>query len=296
MSVEKRNGVWCVRYRDQDGKNKRVPIGPGKSGYRQAQAYDHQIKAAKQQKAPLPEQERSKPYLAEICQDWLVWKKGQGRKPRWLKEWASVLNQKVLPELSHAPADELSMREILDAVERIFADASPTTRHRYTGYLKSAYRFAVLEGTCARNPLAQWTMPQPRKRDVRLTVADLRKIMRESAPHLAWAIEVAWHLGARPGETELLSIKWEDVHWERKAVRIRGTKTRQSDRFVPVSDAFLARLRERRLAAVSLHVILKLFWPGRRSHLLLACPALRWVFCRSAIAAYWTGPVRPAVE
>jgi len=34
--------------------------------------------------------------------------------------------------------------------------------------------------------------------------------MEHAEPHLKWAMEVCFNLGTRPGESELLSLKWDD--------------------------------------------------------------------------------------
>ena len=61
--------------------------------------------------------------------------------------------------------------------------------------------------------------------------------------YIAWAIEVAYHLGVRTGESELLSLTWQDVDYTKKRVHVFGRKTK-THRWVPVSDAFLARLQQ----------------------------------------------------
>ncbi|RLB33014.1 MAG: site-specific integrase, partial [Deltaproteobacteria bacterium] len=51
------------------------------------------------------------------------------------------------------------------------------------------------------------------------------------------------NLGTRPGPSELFSLKWKDVDWEKGQVWIYGRKTKQW-RAVPIGDHFLVRLRE----------------------------------------------------
>ena len=117
------------------------------------------------------------------------------------------------------------------------------------------FRFGVNHEFTANNPLAKWRKTKERKREVRLTVADLGKILTHAPDHLAWLIEVEWELGARPDSTELFSLTWSDVDFSAGALHIRGTKTESSDRVVPVTDSFLARLREKRDVAQTEFII-----------------------------------------
>jgi integrase len=52
--------------------------------------------------------------------------------------------------------------------------------------------------------------------------------------------------GARQGE--LLRLRWRDVDWERRLLRIAGTKTKSSIRTVDLGDLAIAVLQKQRLA------------------------------------------------
>ena len=80
------------------------------------------------------------------------------------------------------------------------------------------------------------------RRDVELTLEDTKLIMEKACPHARWAMEVAFNLGVRPGPCELFKLKWDDVDFDKKRVHVYASKT-NTHRYVPVSDAFLARLK-----------------------------------------------------
>lgn len=88
----------------------------------------------------------------------------------------------------------------------------------------------------------------------KLTVEDLKKIMAEAQPHVKWALEVCFNLGTRPGESELLSLKWEDVDFERSEVSVYATKTKTS-RKVPIRPEFRERLLQAREDADSAYIV-----------------------------------------
>ena len=94
---------------------------------------------------------------------------------------------------------------------------------------------------------------EPRKQRL-LTTEDIKKIIAHAAPHVQWAIEVAYNTGARTGESELLSLKWIDVDYKKKLIHIFARKTK-TDRWVPLSDAFIQRLRLHQEQSTSEYII-----------------------------------------
>jgi integrase len=56
-----------------------------------------------------------------------------------------------------------------------------------------------------------------------LTLEDVRKLLDASPPQLRAIIAAGVGLGLRPNE--ILRLRWERIDWEKKAVRIDGTKT-----------------------------------------------------------------------
>ena len=65
--------------------------------------------------------------------------------------------------------------------------------------------------------------------------------MATAEPHLKWAMEVCFNLGTRPGESELLSLRWDDVDFAAGTVRIYASKTK-TYRTVPINPEFLKRM------------------------------------------------------
>jgi len=69
-----------------------------------------------------------------------------------------------------------------------------------------------------------------------------------------WGIEFLWSLGCRPGESELLSLRFEHVDWVNATIQIYGRKTK-SRRVIPLSQGFMERLREKRVTFKSGYII-----------------------------------------
>jgi len=66
------------------------------------------------------------------------------------------------------------------------------------------------------------------------------KLKDAARPHLAWAIEVAWNLGVRTGESELLALTWNDIDWDDSSIKVDATKTK-TIRVLPMAPNFWIR-------------------------------------------------------
>ena len=259
MSVHKRsnNGTYYVAYRDGNGRQHTRSFGKGRDGKREAEKFDEQVKAHKVIEVPLepaPPTSGKKIFLDELSQMYINAKKAEGKSIRRLKELAVILERHIIPAFAQRPVEQIRFDEIISLVGKVYAKRSPVTRGRYLAYLKTVFQFGVDNELIEKNPLRRWKKPKERPRDTRLTVTDLNKIKAAAEPHLAWAIEVAWNLGVRTGPSELLALKWSDVDWENQTVTVYATKTK-TRRIIPISDEFLARLREVKEAAQSPSIV-----------------------------------------
>lgn len=79
------------------------------------------------------------------------------------------------------------------------------------------------------------------------------------------AYVVAWcHLGLRA--SELYGLRWSDVDWDQRIVRVRGTKTKGADRVLPLNNEAFAALDSRTHLAKPFPV-----WGNVRRDLIAAC-------------------------
>lgn len=258
MSVHQRknNGSYYTVYRNDEGKQRSKDFGKGREGKRLAVAFDQEIKAHRKLKAPLPVAtvEDEKLYLDQLIQAYLNARKLAGVRHKTLKEIASICEKHLIPAFAQKPAQEIKLDEIVSVVQAAYPKAATSTKNRYLGYLKAIFRFGLANEMITRNPLANWKKSKEAPRDLKLTLEDLQKIKEAAAPHLAWAITVAWNLGVRPGASELFAIKTTDIDWLDSSVRIYASKTK-TWRVVPVSAEFLQQLRERQKVAQSGYIV-----------------------------------------
>jgi integrase len=67
-------------------------------------------------------------------------------------------------------------------------------------------------------------------------------------------LEVEYNLGTRPGPSELFSIKWENVDFDRGVIWAYASKTKDW-RGIPISQEFRARLLAKREEAKTDYLI-----------------------------------------
>lgn len=253
MSVhQKANGTWYVRYRVPGEKNARNEyIGVGPDAETRARERDREIKLQKASgKRP-----SDRLYLDQLAQAYLCDRKLAGKSAEWLAEMETLFNKRFLPELCHAPVDDLTYQDIMKMAEKHLSGVTLATRQRYLGYLYACFNYGTRHELTSGNPLGTWKkQPEPR-RELLLSVEDLEKLYQHAAPHLQWAIAVEWEVGARPGPTELYAIKWIHVDFERCLIRIPGTKTVLANRLIPITPAFCQELQKKREEAQSEYVI-----------------------------------------
>ena len=122
----------------------------------------------------------------------------------------------ILPHLDQVPARELTRRHMREAVAaRTAAGVGQTTISREISIIKAALSWAVNEaellGEDAVNPIEGFRCPRGhRKKLPPPSAPEVRAILKVAPPHLARAIVLAWHTGARPGRSELLDMRWSD--------------------------------------------------------------------------------------
>jgi integrase len=146
------------------------------------------------------------------------------------------------------------IRSMQGVSEQTKKPRSQTTVNRYCDYLDAIFNFGIEMKLSTVNPVKSRKKAKEKPRDVKITVDDVRRIIEVAEPHVQWAMEVCFNLGTRPGPSELLSLCWDDVDFAKSSVRIYASKTK-SFRTVPVTPAFLERLKEMQKKSRSVYVV-----------------------------------------
>jgi site-specific recombinase XerD len=113
------------------------------------------------------------------------------------------VNRWVIPHIAVKPVDELTYNDITEVLHG-FSDKSQNTKNKYLEILRTIFNYGIKHGLTQNNPTSDCKASRADPRYFRLNVPDLKRIIANSSPHVAWAIEVAWNTGARVGPSELL--------------------------------------------------------------------------------------------
>lgn len=174
-------------------------------------------------------------------------------KPKTRANYELWLNQHILPVLGAMPlaavtrADVQRLQRLIGAkVDPRTGKATRTTANRVLTVIGSLFGRAVDWEVIERSPVQKIRRFPERKIERYLTDAELDRIAdvlnahQKRNPGSVLAIRLLLLTGARTDE--ILSLKWADIDWEHKLLRLRDTKTGPRD--VPVFSDVLRLLSE----------------------------------------------------
>ncbi|QTO40875.1 tyrosine-type recombinase/integrase [Desulfovibrio desulfuricans] len=253
MSVHQRDDGRCiVVFKGTDGKRKERSFGRGPDAEAAAYAFDEAMRS--RDIAPVVQQPLG-PVLKQAVDSYLDNLRAQGKSQSHISNVQYMATSLLYKHFG--PLMPLDLINYADGIvpfinhmrtvpsKRTGAVRSQASVNRYCCFLRTIFNFAVANGLMAQNPISQWRKTKEPPRQFQISLEDVAKIMKHADAHVRWAIEVCFNLGVRSGDSELLSLRWIDVDWERKQVRVYGRKTK-TYRIIPIKDTFLERLREMR--------------------------------------------------
>ena len=259
-------GSWIASWYGFDGRRIQRKVGPARTpGHNdgltkaQAEAALRRMRDAEQVAKPL-ERITMEDAGAELSRTLEL----RGRKKSHRMTVASDLRNHIVPFFAGRELAKIEPRDI----ERYIAAKRKTlaikTIRNHVNTMHSIFEIAMRRGWCLRNPVKLAERPVLRKTETRIQFlgpAELERLLAVSYPDDAWgAVEPTLYLtaamtGLRQGE--LLGLRWRDVDFEAKRVRVvspfvRGEfgdpKSAGSGRSVPMAERVaqeLAVLRER---------------------------------------------------
>lgn len=291
MGVYQRDGRWMVFFHDHDGRRRDKSFGRGEMAELRAQVFDVGVKEALANNLPIPdpnqltvpsdrhgpisseesesndaedpEAERSQGIkLSELGTMYLDHMRASGRTDKHIRNIERLLENQFIPVIGDKPVDSLTYQgdmvpfilHFKGKSESTKKDRSQYTVNKYCDYLSFIFNFGINNNLTHVNPLLPWKKPKVQPYDLKLSLDDVKKIMVNAEPHLKWAMEVCFNLGTRPGESELLSLKWSDVDFVSETVKIYATKTK-TYRTIPINPEFLERMKVMKLESKSGYVV-----------------------------------------
>jgi integrase len=248
-------GYHVVSYRDEQGRGRTRSFGKGVKAKEEARKFATEIDYKKAHDEPLPISRGEGLYLNELCQLWVNQKLAQGRKDRWLTEWTETFNKVFFTPLCKHPAHRITQADVIAIVGANYSGRAQATRNRYVGYLKSIFEYGVEQGHLKTNPLSKWKGGKEPRRKSQLTLEDLKSIQAVCAPHLAWALDVAWAIPCRPGPTDLYALRFDrNVKPGRNGVEVYHSKVGKWA-FIQLDEWFMRSLAIQEKIHTSGHLI-----------------------------------------
>jgi len=288
MSVYQRDSRWMVYWHDNYGKRHDKSFGRGDHAQAKALAFDKAVQDAIQLCLPIPDPETvtatvvasvaagtppSVPSqvvgqvvggitLSDLGKKYLDHMRASGRTEKHIRNIERLLENQFVPVIGDRPVDTLTYQQNMVPFILHFKGVSDSTGksrsqytvNKYCDYLSFIFNFGIANGFTSVNPLKNWKKPKVQPWDLRLTLDDAKKIMFCAEPHLRWAMEVCFNLGTRPGESELLSLKFEHINFNTSTIKIYASKTK-TYRIIPINNEFLNRLKEEQKLSISGYVV-----------------------------------------
>lgn len=287
MGIYQRDERWMV-YFWENGKRHDRSFGKGETGHAKAVAFDEAVKSKKNntshvlqpavtsvQPVPvymppqvvvqqlLPAQPVQHGItLVELAEKFVDHLKASGSSERHIQSVSTHFKNQFLPVLGNKVVDSMSyandimpfIRHYQDAKSQTGKPVAMITINRYTDYLNAMFNFGITMGLCSVNPVKGRKKTKERPREVQITLKDVKKIMEHADTHVAWAIEVCFNLGLRPGVSELFAIKYSQIDWARGTIKVYASKTK-TYRTIPIAPDFLTKLKAKQKESKQGYVI-----------------------------------------
>lgn len=165
--------------------------------------------------------------VPEFVTEWLAGKEAAGYKPTSLLAWGQTVAElsahfkgRPLPSLTHADGEAFRDRMRGRRLR-------PTTIHKRVSHAKNMLEDAVRAGLIPANPFrhVQQRQGDPSERRKYVPVADAQRVI-DHCPNVWWKLIVALtRFGGLRMPSEVFSLTWGDVDWERSRLSVTSPKT-----------------------------------------------------------------------
>lgn len=255
------DGLWVGMVdlgRKENGKRNRKPV----YGKTEAAALEKMKRARERADAnlPIPSQRGT---VSDFMERWLDGLE-ESLRPKTIAGYRDVFAYYIKPYVGHIALAKLEPEHVEDMLVALRKKGlSPRTRRLARAVLRRALAKALERGKVTRNVAALVDGPRgatgttPAKRT--MTIDEAKRLLAAAkGTWLGYLIIVGMSLGLRPGES--LGIRWDDIDWDEKVVRVRNvvgyvdgkplfeedTKNAASSAPVDMPDVCIAALKAQR--------------------------------------------------
>jgi integrase len=241
--IKNRDLIYCVYY--DSGKRIWEPFGRGPDAKKAAEARDLEIKLRKKRgQWNISNQRNSIPFI-ELAQAYINHRKiDLSSKTR--EGILRMLTKYVLPVIGTKTIHIINLQDwnkIQDKMMR--GGAGPRSINTYFKYMNKLFKWSVVNEYLEEHPWKNRETLRHKKHHINLfTIEEFQKILDSAPEHLAWAMEVAYFTGMRPGPSELFALTWNNIDFKKNRIKIYATKT-DSYRWQYVDPDFMLRMKAR---------------------------------------------------
>jgi integrase len=258
-SISERDGKYLGKWR-VNGEQIMRTLGsvrqPGSSeGLTGVQAEAELRRRMAEEHAPLPTERVT---VEQAGRQLVARLESLGRKKGTTEAYESILRVHLAPYFGAKPLAKVQAKDVEAYVaSRLEAGLAPKSTQNHLGFLHGIFELGLRQGWVTSNPCKLVDKPRAvgSDADIRfLTDDELEALLRATADDDLGRVERVMYLaaamtGMRQGE--LLALRWLDVDWLSRRVRVRrsfvrgefGTpKSKRSSRSVPLADRLGAEL------------------------------------------------------
>jgi len=240
--TKKDGRIFCVYY---DGRHRVWEgFGRGEEARRGAEARDLDVKAIKKRREWHTQGQTSSLRCIDLVQMYLD-EKNIELKPRTIQAIAVALDKYALPFITRKIITDITMADWNQIqTNMVESKLSIGTINKYFHYVSNMFSWAMAKNLLNIHPWhKRERLRTSKKPRIELfTLAEFKAILSTAEPHCAWALEVAYYTGARPGPDELFSLKWSNIDWQTGGIHIYCNKT-DSWRWQYPDPAFMKKLK-----------------------------------------------------
>ena len=162
---------------------------------------------------------------------WYTTYKAKALKPNSLRCIRDTLRLHIKPNVPNIPLKDLTPLHLQDCLNGISTSRMAEYSHNtLTDCMRRAYELGYTDTNL------MLTVPKPKHRrnlGRALSIGEQQTLF-DTLPKLSHGEIFAFYLYTGCRRSEALAVRWEDVDYSQSLIHIRGTKTTNADRYIPI--------------------------------------------------------------
>lgn len=162
---------------------------------------------------------------------------------RWFNDLNTIFERHILARLGDIPICEINASDVQNMLSAGMFSSDYTSK--IYNLTKQIFSQAYKDGITQKDVTLDLKKPRgkPREAGRSLTDDEKRVFFKVIRGHRAESLcKVMYYCGLRTGEAR--ELRWEDVDLKREIIHVRGTKSANADRYVPIPKKFMPYLKK----------------------------------------------------